>query len=528
MEPLSGGDITKDPHSFSAAPRAPEYRATLPGQHSSGVVEFKRDKPAQHRLDLQRRAPANLRYHVRRAVTRFTILVAADLATFALMRLAIRAARDGAFLWVGLARELRTAFPPGYLSGWQFAAALFVGLLVTGNYGPGDQRRDPARLFAACGLATALLLWSALWTRGVEVVFLQYALTAGLVWTALVVERLTIDRIKAWVRPPERDALDTLFVGQAGACVSAMNSPAFTMGTEYLPIGFVDTQSTPAPGAVGHISDFSVLLAASGVRVVVVCGYLSQVHFQEVVDTALAAGCQLLSVPRTVEIAGVHPTTVWRHGQPLVELTAPSLKGWQLAVKRVLDLVGAVVGLLVLSPVLAILSAMVKLDSQGSVFFGQERVGLGGRPFGMLKFRTMVNGADTAKASVAHLNQSGDPRLFKIPNDPRVTRSGRWMRRWSLDELPQLWNVLVGHMSLVGPRPFFPSDLPLYQAHHFSRLGAKPGVTGLWQVSGRSDIVDFEEVVQLDTRYIREWSLLLDFKILLRTIPAVLRRRGAA
>ena len=140
----------------------------------------------------------------------------------------------------------------------------------------------------------------------------------------------------------------------------------------------------------------------------------------------------------------------------------------------------------------------------------------------------MVNGADAAKSSVAHLNHSGDPRLFKIRNDPRVTRVGRLLRRWSLDELPQLWNVLVGDMSLVGPRPFFESDLPLYQAHHFSRLGAKPGVTGLWQVSGRSDILDFEDVVQLDTRYIREWSLLLDLEILLRTIPAVLRRHGAA
>jgi lipopolysaccharide/colanic/teichoic acid biosynthesis glycosyltransferase len=226
-------------------------------------------------------------------------------------------------------------------------------------------------------------------------------------------------------------------------------------------------------------------------------------------------------------MAGVHPMTVWRRGQPLVELTAPSLKGWQLAVKRVLDLVGATAGLIVLSPVFALLGAMVKLGSGGPIFFRQERVGFGGQPFRMLKFRTMVNGADAAKSSVAHLNHSGDPRLFKIPNDPRVTAMGRWFRRWSLDELPQLWNVLVGDMSLVGPRPFFSSDLPLYQAHHFSRLGAKPGLTGLWQVSGRSDIVDFEQVVRLDTQYIREWSLLLDFEILVRTIPAVFRRNGA-
>ena len=175
---------------------------------------------------------------------------------------------------------------------------------------------------------------------------------------------------------------------------------------------------------------------------------------------------------------------------------------------------------------MAAIALAVKLDSHGSVLFRQDRVGLGGRRFRMLKFRTMTDGADAAKASVAHLNRSGDPRLCKIPNDPRVTNLGRFLRRWSLDELPQLWNVLTGDMSLVGPRPFFEQDLPHYEVHHFSRFGAKPGITGLWQVSGRSEIVDFEAVVALDTRYIREWSLVLDFVILLRTLPAIFRMRG--
>jgi lipopolysaccharide/colanic/teichoic acid biosynthesis glycosyltransferase len=145
----------------------------------------------------------------------------------------------------------------------------------------------------------------------------------------------------------------------------------------------------------------------------------------------------------------------------------------------------------------------------------------------MRKFRTMRDGADEEKLAVAHLNESRDPRLFKIPNDPRVTRLGAWLRRWSLDELPQLLNVLVGDMSLVGPRPFFETDLAEYQDHHFYRLGAKPGITGLWQVSGRSNVLNFEEVVSFDTRYIQEWSLLLDLQVLFRTIPAVLRNVGA-
>ena len=145
----------------------------------------------------------------------------------------------------------------------------------------------------------------------------------------------------------------------------------------------------------------------------------------------------------------------------------------------------------------------------------------------MLKFRTMRIGAEDEKLHLAHLNQSGDVRLFKIPSDPRVTRFGRFLRRWSLDELPQLWNVLRGDMSLVGPRPFFESDFAAYEDHHFRRLDTNPGITGLWQVSGRSEVVDFEDVVFLDRQYIEQWSFWLDISILFRTISAVVRRTGA-
>src|SRR5213596_2593711 len=404
-----------------------------------------RDTPARVRLGLQQRASTNIRRHLLRAVRRFAALVVADLASFYAMRAVLRAVRDGAVLGYGLAGDVRAVLPSGIRNGWQYAVALFVGLVVVGAYGPGDQRRDPRRLFAACALATALPLWATLWTRGVEPVLLQYAATVVLVWLALVAERLTIDRVVARVYPPDQNAIDTLFVGPAGECIAAASSPAFATGTDYRPIGFVDVQIPPAPGALGHVSDMPLLLAASGAQVVALCGYVTDKQFQDVVDVALAGGCQVLAVPRAAEVAGVHPTTVWRRGQPLVQLTAPSLKGPQLMAKRVVDLIGAGIGLVVLSPVIAMLAVLIKLGSPGPVFFTQERVGQGGRRFKILKFRTMVNGADGAKSSVAHLNRSGDPRLFKIPNDPRVTRIGRWFRRWSLDGLPQLWNVLLGH-----------------------------------------------------------------------------------
>ncbi len=180
-----------------------------------------------------------------------------------------------------------------------------------------------------------------------------------------------------------------------------------------------------------------------------------------------------------------------------------------------------------MAPLMACIAVAIRIESAGPAIFEQERVGAGGQRFRIFKFRTMTDGADAAKEALAHLNQSRDPRLFKIPDDPRVTSIGRWLRRWSLDELPQMWNVLRGEMSLVGPRPFFRSDFKLYRLHHFYRLGAKPGLTGLWQVSGRSSILDFEEVVAIDTRYVREWSLLLDARILLQTPWAVFRGRGA-
>jgi exopolysaccharide biosynthesis polyprenyl glycosylphosphotransferase len=487
----------------------------------------KPDKPAEGRLHLQRRAPRNLRHHVQRAAARLAVLIVADMASFAGLRALVRAARDHGWLGASLGAALRSAIPGGMLNGWQYATVLFVALVVFGNYGPGDQRRNPRRLFLACALATALPLGGTLWTSGVQPVLLQYAATVALVWLGLVTERLTIDRVAAWVRPPQKDAVDTLFVGPAGECIEAASSPAFATGTEYRPIGFVDVQIPPAPGALGHVSEIPLLLAASGAQVVALCGYLTDKQFQDVVDAALAGGCQVLAVPRAAEIAGVHPTTVWRRGQPLVQLTAPSLKVPQLVVKRALDLIGATMGLVVLSPVLAILAVLVKLESRGPAFFAQERVGRGGRLFKIYKLRTMVDGAEAKRDGLLAQSVYGDPRLFKMLGDPRMTRTGRWLRRTSLDELPQLLNVLKGEMSLVGPRPPLPSEVALYESHHYARFDVKPGITGPWQVAGRNQVTDFEKVVALESEYIRDWSLGTDLTILLRTIPAVLRMNGA-
>jgi exopolysaccharide biosynthesis polyprenyl glycosylphosphotransferase len=503
------------------APFPPSYIPVEP------APSIDHDAPVHLRLGLQQRAVTNLRRHLLRAVRRFVVLVIADLGSFYVMRELVRAVRDFAVAGEGVARGLDALLPRGILNGWQYAAALFVALMLLGNYGRGDQRRDPRRLFIACALATALPLWMTVWTRGLEPVIVQYAITTVLVWAGLVAERRVVDRIVTWVRPAYQNAAATLFVGPAEACREAIQSPGFALGGECRPVGFVDVHVPPARDALGHAADFRTLLHRTGAEVVVVAGYLPDNRFREIVDASLEAGSQLLSVPRSIAIAGVQPNLVWRRGEPVIELTAPSLKAWQFAVKRVMDILGSVLGLVLAAPIMACIAVAIRMDSRGAIFFAQQRAGLGGRAFRMWKFRTMRNGADAEKHGLAHLNHTGDPRLFKIPNDPRVTRPGRWLRRWSLDELPQLWNVLVGDMSLIGPRPFFEADFVSYEDRHFHRLGAKPGITGLWQVKGRSAVVDFEEVVRLDREYIENWSLWLDLEILAATIPAVLRRTGA-
>ena len=213
-------------------------------------------------------------------------------------------------------------------------------------------------------------------------------------------------------------------------------------------------------------------------------------------------------------------------GTPLLTFSTTPTETGGLIAKRVLD-VGIAAGLgLVCLPFAALVAALIKVTSHGPVLFRQVRCGLNGRPFTFYKLRTMVEGAEGLLPEVAHLNEHEGP-VFKASHDPRVTAFGRLLRRFSLDEIPQLWNVLKGEMSLVGPRPPLPEEVARYEKWQRRRLSMKPGLTGLWQVSGRSDLPSFDQWMELDLAYIDNWSLTLDMKILLRTIPTVLSGRGA-
>lgn len=211
---------------------------------------------------------------------------------------------------------------------------------------------------------------------------------------------------------------------------------------------------------------------------------------------------------------------------PLLGLRRTPSSEVALAGKRALDIFGAGVGLLLAAPVMLLTAALIKLTSPGPVFFKQTRAGRNGRQFKMFKFRSMVVDAEAQKTKLMHLNEMSGP-VFKISRDPRVTRVGAFIRRTSIDELPQLFNIFMGDMSLVGPRPPLPLEVEQYKPWQRRRLSVKPGLTGLWQVSGRNN-VDFEEWMALDLRYIDDWSLWLDVKIILRTVPAVLMKTGAS
>jgi exopolysaccharide biosynthesis polyprenyl glycosylphosphotransferase len=215
------------------------------------------------------------------------------------------------------------------------------------------------------------------------------------------------------------------------------------------------------------------------------------------------------------------------HGHPVLVFRTGPEASWQALAKTAMDFVGAAILLLFVLPIMAVAAVLIRLSSPGPVLFRQQRAGLNGQPFTMLKFRTMVTNAEQLKQELAALNEMSGP-VFKVTNDPRITPIGRFLRKWSIDELPQLLNVLRGEMSLVGPRPLPVDEVRRFDdPAHRRRLSVKPGLTCLWQVSGRNDVKDFKEWVRLDLEYIDNWSLWLDLKILLRTIPAVFAGTGA-
>ncbi|WP_343045033.1 sugar transferase [Pseudarthrobacter oxydans] len=233
----------------------------------------------------------------------------------------------------------------------------------------------------------------------------------------------------------------------------------------------------------------------------------------------------LIMAPALTDIAGPRIHTQQVAGLPLIHVTTPTLEGGQRVAKRLFDVTVSAGLILLATPAMVLVAVLIKLDSRGPILFRQERVGIEGKLFRMLKFRSMVVDAESKLTALAEKNEGSGP-LFKMKNDPRVTRVGRTLRRFSVDELPQLFNVLGGSMSLVGPRPPLPREVEAYESDVRRRLLVKPGVTGLWQVSGRSNL-SWQDSVRLDLYYVENWSLAGDLVIILRTVRAVFHSTGA-
>jgi len=353
----------------------------------------------------------------------------------------------------------------------------------------------------------------------------------ALSWALGVLFALASRRVWHWwvfrSRTQGRFLFPTLIVGtnvEAMHLETAMQHPRFGFSS----IGLVATEQSPAHGApvLGGIDDLRELIQATGAECVfVAASALSSTEIAHVVKAVRLTGVEVRVTATLPEMLASRLTVQPIGGMMALSLKPVRLSGTQAAVKRAFDLTASTLGLAVLSPVLLLIAAAVRLTSPGPILYRQGRVGQRGRPFTILKFRTMRSGADEMVAELRSKHGMND-LMFKLQDDPRVTTVGRFLRRFSLDELPQLFNVARGDMSLVGPRPPLPEEVAGYEDWQFDRLEVSPGVTGLWQVSGRSEL-SFDECVRLDLFYIENWSLAYDLYIVAKTLPVLVSRRGA-
>jgi exopolysaccharide biosynthesis polyprenyl glycosylphosphotransferase len=359
---------------------------------------------------------------------------------------------------------------------------------------------------------------------------LFWAVAIALLLTSRAIARAVMSR-----RFTVRERTLIVGAGQVGSEIARKLGRRPEYGLEV--IGFLDDEplhdplraADEGPPQLGGTSRIEHVLDAYRVeRVIFAFSRLPAREQIELFQRCMELGVQVDIVPRLYEVIGSRMQVHDVEGLPLVGLRVPRLSRSSRLLKRSLDLVLSVVLLVVFAPVLAYAALRIKLESPGPVLFWQERMGSGDKRFRIVKFRTMHFDAEERKAELEHLNKHSEdgPRMFKIPGDPRITPFGRFLRRWSIDELPQLWNVLRGEMSLVGPRPLILAEDENVVGAGRQRLRLTPGVTGLWQVLGRSDI-PFREMITLDYLYVTNWSLWGDIKLLARTVPRVLQKTGA-
>jgi exopolysaccharide biosynthesis polyprenyl glycosylphosphotransferase len=383
-------------------------------------------------------------------------------------------------------------------------------------------------IFKSFGQVVLALLWLAILICGCAIIFrlnlnsrsvlLLFGQISTL--TLLIKERVVVVYLRGRVaRGEHRERV--IVAGSSEEVSDLLERFQFDQGSEIEVVNTIDIALEPISELVRSLHEYSVG------RVIFAAARTELGRVEEAI-----AACELEGVEAWL-IADFIRTSIARAGfdmfgsQPMLVFRSTPDLSWELASKRTIDTIGALIGLILLSPLLFVVAVVIKMTSAGPVIFSQMRCGRHGKPFRMFKFRSMYTDAEQRRQELEIFNQMRGP-VFKLDRDPRVTRFGAWLRKSSVDELPQLFNVLVGQMSLVGPRP-----LPTYEVENFSdpaqrrRLSVKPGITCLWQISGRNEVRDFQTWVKLDLEYIDNWSIWLDLRILFHTIPAVLLGHGA-
>jgi exopolysaccharide biosynthesis polyprenyl glycosylphosphotransferase len=359
-----------------------------------------------------------------------------------------------------------------------------------------------------------------------------FLMVGGVVVALLSMERLLLRVVRAELRKRGHGIRRAVIVGAGEVGRSVMRSIVARPELGYRVVGFVDDH--PDKGstdigrfkALGGLENLPRIVSREAIdEVIITLPWMYHRKILSVVRQCERHDVRSRIVPDLFQLSLSQLEVEDLGGIPLLSPGGDTMSSWRWWVKRAFDVSGALIGLILLAPFAAMIALAIRLDSPGPAIFAQTRVGKGGRLFTCYKFRTMHVGAEKMKEELAQLNEA-QGALFKIRDDPRMTRVGRLLRRASLDELPQLYNILRGEMSLVGPRPPLPAEVSEYMEWHKRRLETRPGLTGLWQVSGRSNLT-FDEMCLLDIYYVENWSPALDTKILLQTIPKVILGDGA-